>query len=107
MIDKTKMDKITEWLIDNVFRNDYIETTYNRYLDYKYVDGSYEVNKGINIDLVDIIASLHNLLYECVTGERYDYMFHWTNKIGAPDPIDDIFDIFDIFDKEEEDGTKG
>ena len=43
------------------------------------------------VDLVDIIASLHNLLYEAVTGERYDYMFHWANKCGS-DCNDDIFD---------------
>ena len=41
--------------------------------------------------LADIIASLHNLLYEAVTGERYDYMFHWANKVGG-DCIDNIFD---------------
>lgn len=37
------------------------------------------------------IASLHNLLYEAVTGERYDYMFHWANKVGG-DCLDNIFD---------------
>lgn len=80
MIDKNKMDKITEWLIDNVFQNEYIMLTDNRYI------------KFTDIDLVDIIASLHNLLYECVYNERYDYMFHWLNKIGITGIEDNIFD---------------
>lgn len=42
-------------------------------------------------DLVDVISSLHNLLYEAVTGERYNYAFHWCNKCGS-DTTDDIFD---------------
>lgn len=83
MIDKNKMDEITEWLKYNIFRNDYIMLSDNRYLDYIYVDGDYKVSNSTCIDLVDIIASLHNLLYEYVTGERYDYMFHWANKVGS------------------------
>lgn len=31
----------------------------------------------------DIIASLHNELYNLVTGAYYDYMFHWANKCGG------------------------
>lgn len=80
LYDTNKIMHITDWLIVNVFRNDHIMFTDNRYVKYK------------DIDLVDIIASLHNLLYECVTGERYDYMFHWTNKIGGAYPKDNIFD---------------
>ena len=46
--------------------------------------------------LVDIISSLHNLLYEEVTGERYDYAFHWCNKSGGS-CNDDIFnDILEV-----------
>lgn len=33
-------------------------------------------------DVIDIIASLHNELYKEITGEYYDYMWHWTNKQG-------------------------
>lgn len=43
-------------------------------------------------DLIDTIASLHNLLYEEVTGQRYDYMFHWSNKAGYYGVLDNIFD---------------
>ena len=101
MIDENKMNEITQWLKYNIFRNDYIMLSDNRYIDYIYVDGEYKVSKSTSIDLVDIIASLHNLLYECVTGERYDYMFHWANKVGSW-CNDNIFDNM-----EEENGTKG
>lgn len=37
----------------------------------------------VSIDLVDVIASLYELLHHQVTGEPYDYMWHWTNKAGA------------------------
>lgn len=41
-------------------------------------DDSYQ-----NIDLIEVIASLHNMLYKAVTGQYYDYMFHWANKVGS------------------------
>ena len=44
----------------------------------------------IDIDLIDIIASLHNMLYKEVTGEYYNYMFHWANKVGSW-VYDDLF----------------
>ena len=80
MIDNDQMNKITGWLIHNVFRNPNI----------LYNDNIRGVHDD-DIDLVNVIASLHNLLYECVTGDRYDYMFHWANKEGAF-CSDDIFD---------------
>ena len=85
MIDKNKMNDITEWLIENVFRNGNI--LYNDTIRYAFNARSTKQN----IDLVDIIASLHNLLYECVNDERYDYMFHWANKVGSGCE-DNIFD---------------
>lgn len=79
MIDKNKMDEITSWLIDNVFEN--IGIVYDDNIRIEH-DG---------IDLLDVIASLHNLLYDCVNGNRYDYMFHWCNKVGGY-CLDNIFD---------------
>ena len=32
--------------------------------------------------LQNTVCTLHNLLYKEVTGEPYDYWFHWANKIG-------------------------
>lgn len=81
---KEKIDQITIDIKNNVMRNG---------------DIVYELNEETLI-LLDYIASLHNLLYEEVTGERYDYMFHWTNKIGYNGIDDDIFD--DDYDGKEE-----
>ena len=41
--------------------------------------------------LLNIICSLHNELYKEVTGEYYDYMFHWWNKGGGGYPVDDMY----------------
>lgn len=46
--------------------------------------------EAVNIDLVDVIASLYELLHYEVTGEGYDYMWHWTNKVGS-DVNNDLF----------------
>lgn len=69
MIDKEKLDEITTYLKEHIFRNGNV---------------MYGLIKPEEIcDLTDIIASLHNLLYEAVTGEKYEYMWHWANKCGA------------------------
>ena len=47
-----------------------------------------------DIDLLGIIASLYNELHLSVTGEYYDYMFHWANKCGA-DVEEDLFKDID------------
>lgn len=69
-----QLNRITEYLKTNIWRNDSLEF----------------YNDDI-CALIDVISSLHNLLYECVTGQRYDYAFHWCNKIGS-DTIDNLFD---------------
>lgn len=79
---KDELNAITFLLIDNVFRNSHIMFSEDEIMIGDEVVG-----------LPDIIASLHNLLYEQITGERYNYMFHWANKVGS-DCIDDIFDDF-------------
>lgn len=38
---------------------------------------------NVDTTIIDIIASLHNMLYESITGEPYDYMWHHANKIGS------------------------
>ena len=73
---KEDLDKITEILIKQVFRNEDIMFNCRSEEYMVYIDNEYA-------DLIDIIASLHNLLYEAVTGEKYDYMWHWANKVGA------------------------
>lgn len=81
-----KLNKITEYLKENVWRNE------NVMFDKEFIE-EHDVE-----NLVDIISSLHNLLYEEVTGERYNYAFHWANKVGSG--VDD--NIFDNLPSEEE-----
>lgn len=82
-----QLSVLTIWLKDNVFRNP--DAMYPRCDESE--DESIISIDGENILMTDIIASLHNLLYEVITGERYNYMFHWANKIGSWCE-DDIFD---------------
>ena len=85
-MDKEKLNKITAYIVENVWRNE---------------DVMYDIRcieEGDVEKLVDIISSLHNLLYEEVTGKRYDYAFHWANKVGSD--VDD--NIFDNLPQEEE-----
>lgn len=94
-ITKEQLDNITNWLIVNIFRNDDVmwcgpDTNTPEFEDTYY-------------DLIDIIASLHNLLYEVITYERYDYMWHWANKIGSC--CNDKF-LDDIMNKNQEGESK-
>lgn len=75
-----KLTKICEWLIKNVFRDPKVMFLY--------------LNPDNDIDLLGIIASLYNELHLSVTGEYYDYMFHWANKCGA-DVEEDLFKDID------------
>lgn len=75
------IDFITDWLKWNIFRNEKI-----MWADLPAV----EIN-GREYDLVDVIATLHNMLHEALTGEPYDYMWHHANKIGSW-TFDDLFD---------------
>lgn len=78
-MNKDQLNKITGYLVENVWRND------NVMFDK-------ELIKAHDVEnLVDIISSLHNLLCEQVTGERYNYAFHWANKTGS-DVADNLFD---------------
>lgn len=84
MITKEQLDKITKRLIEKVWRNSNV---------------MFDCDGDDMSDAIDFIASLHNLLYECVTGERYNYAFHWANKIGSWTE-DNMFD--DIIEESEE-----
>lgn len=82
MTDKTKsLREITNIIANDIFR---------QYWSW-YPYGISEDDEDRIWYLLNVIASLHNLLYESETGERYDYMFHWANKCGG-DCSDNIFD---------------
>lgn len=86
MITEKELDEITSWLKENIWRNTDVMYGYDYRKDLPVFSPDHR-----EIDMIDIITSLHNLLYEAVTGKRYDYAFHWANKIGAWTE-DDIFD---------------
>ena len=68
-----ELTKVRDFLVENVFRNPDI------------VLSCVDIARGDieGIDLVDLIASLYDMLHLSVTGEHYDYMWHWTNKVGG------------------------
>ena len=51
------------------------------------------------MEIIDVLASVHNELYREVTGGYYDYMFHWANLGYGGCPDDSLF-------KEEQEGKK-
>ena len=63
------LNTIRSWLINNIFRNETI---------------MFDVNiRRDDIDLVEVIASLYEILHRVVMQEPYEYMFHWANKVGS------------------------
>lgn len=82
---REELDNITYYIKENVMRNNKI-----MFEDVIRGDDGYQ-----DIDLIEVIASLHNMLYKEVTGKYYDYMFHWANKVGSW-----VYD--DMFKKEDE-----
>ena len=69
------IDDIRAYLIENIFRNPDIMFSDDRDI----------------IDLPDVIASLYECLHILITGEPYEYMFHWANKIGSYVDDDQLF----------------
>ena len=62
-----QLSAITEYLKEKVWRNE----------DAMYMQSDDQGISSIDpADLIDIISSLHNLLYEAITGKKYDYAFH-------------------------------
>lgn len=78
-----KLTEIREYIVNKIMRNP----------DYVFSDEVRGDEDGV--DLLEVIASLYEVLHREVTGERYDYMFHWANKVGG-------WVESDLFTKEEE-----
>lgn len=67
-----KLEKIRNYIIDNIIREP------------KYMfSEAYRGTTDNDTDIIEIIASLYEELHREVTGEPYDYMFHWANKCGS------------------------
>lgn len=55
-----------------------------------------------DIDLMDVIAYLHEIIYQHYYHRPYRYMFHWANKVGSWVDEDNIeMLINDILEEEE------
>lgn len=88
MITEDQLYEITKRIKEKVWRN---------------ANVMFELDTDEIGDAIDMLSSLHNLLYEAVTGKRYNYAFHWTNKIGS-DTLDNVFDdILGIKEEKEND----
>lgn len=90
MATKEQLTKIRVYLVDEIFRNpDLVHDENVRGVTDecdKCKSGGYkECSKcdKSNPDLLGVIAHLYNLLHEYVEGERYEYFFHWINKVGG------------------------
>jgi len=76
---KEQLKVIRDFIVNYIMRDDFIMFSEAR-------------DAGRNhIDLICIIASLYEELHKEVTGEPYEYMFHWANKVGSW-VEDDFFD---------------
>lgn len=73
-----QLKKVREWLIWHVFRSPEVMCGEERFIE---VYG--DPGERTEIDTAEIIASLYELLHITVTGEKYNYMFHWANKAGS------------------------
>ena len=81
---KEELDNITCYIKENVMRNEDVVFDNGKYTDF----------------MLDLIATLHNYLYKEVTGEYYNYMFHWYNKVtGTCNIEDDMFSMLEEGDK--------
>lgn len=69
-MDEEKLGYIRGYIVENIMRNP--DIMFNE-----------QIRELQDVDTVDVIASLYNELHEVVTGEPYDYMFHWANKVGS------------------------
>lgn len=61
---------IRDFIVENIARN---PDVFIKCLD---------IDVTAQLDVIDIIVGLYDMLHKAVTGENYDYMWHWANKIG-------------------------
>lgn len=69
-MDENELRIIREFIIEKIIRE---PDVFIKCLD---------INVTDQLDLTDVITGLYNMLHKSVTGEDYDYMWHWANKIG-------------------------
>lgn len=72
VMEKGQLKQIRDFIINYIMRDSYV----------MYSDEARDVGRH-HIDLIYVIASLYEELHKQVTGEPYEYMFHWANKVGS------------------------
>lgn len=70
--EKEQLKMIRDFIVNYIMRDDQV----------MYSDDARDVGPH-HIDLIYVIASLYEELHKQVTGEPYEYMFHWANKVGS------------------------
>ena len=71
-ISPEKVDKLREFLIENIFRNP-------TYMFNDNIRGYSEED----IDLISVICDMYEYIHILTYNKPYDYMFHWANKCGS------------------------
>lgn len=82
-LSEKELTDIRKFLIEKIFRNG--ELMYNREIRAAARSEIKIENAVVTkcVDLAAVIAFLYNKLHYAVTGEVYEYFFHWANKCGA------------------------
>lgn len=78
MMDEKELEHIRHWLVENVVRNPFI-----MFDDNVREASCPEPSEQDTIDLIEVIVYLYEELHKQVTGDSYEYMFHWGNKVGS------------------------
>ena len=69
-MNESELKLIRDYIVENIARN---PDVFIKCLD---------IDVDEHLDVIDIIVGLYDMLHKEVTGENYDYMWHWANKIG-------------------------
>lgn len=71
-MEEGQLKAIRDFIVNYIMRDSYV----------MYSDEARDMGRH-HIDLIYVIASLYEELHKQVTGEPYEYMFHWANKVGS------------------------
>ena len=91
MLSKEKLDDLTLFIRNRIMFDDRFRINLDRRDD---PEPFYNI--------LEVIMSLHNLLYESVTGSRYDYWFHWWNKTAGGCEFNEDYFTDELLDEEKE-----
>ena len=69
-MNESELKLIRDYIVENIVRN---PDVFIKCLD---------IDVDEHLDVIDIIVGLYDMLHKEVTGENYDYMWNWANKIG-------------------------